>query len=47
MSTKEANYAEIKEWVAPGSNKTFAQVLKHKIIPSTKAFASAFCDPNA
>ena len=47
MSSMEANDAEIKEWVAPGSNKTCAQVLKHKIIPSTKAFDSAFCDPIA
>ena len=47
MSSTGAHDAEIKEWVALGSNKTCAQVLKHKIIPSTKAFDSAFCDPNA
>ena len=47
MSSMEANDAEIKEWVAPGSNKTCAQVLKHKSIPSTKAFDYAFCDPIA
>ena len=47
MSSMEAHDAEIKEWVAQRSNKTCAQVLKHKIIPFTKAFDSAFCDPNA
>ena len=47
LSTKEANDVEIKEWVAPRSNKTCAQVLKHKIITSTKAFDSTFYDSNA
>ena len=47
MSNKEANGAKIKEWVALGSNKTCDQVLKHKMILSTKAFDYAFCDTNA
>lgn len=47
MSNKEANGAKIKEWVALGSNKTCVQVLKHKIVHSTKTFDFAFCDVNA
>ena len=47
LSSMEANDVEIKEWGALGSNETCVQVLKHKLIPSTKAFDSAFCDPIA